>query len=180
MTVIAIIIKFITLPGAYLKGFFEQVMCKICGCYVESDGYLRMDAACGHVDHIPAEKRGKAFSVAVFPGCVTFLFGIILWVSGLGALALLKIRPSDNVTMFVIYVILAYLGFSLLNNVFPMPEDAHTNWSLLFGKGNSAGFVAKVLLFIPSAINFAGAYAERFGINFLLLSAASAAALILL
>lgn len=180
MTVLTIILKLLTFPGAYMKGFFEQVNCKICGCLVESDGYLRMDAACGHVDHTPADKKGKAFLIAVLPGTFTFLFGLIFWLSGLEALTLLRVRATDSLPMFVIYVVLAYLGFSFLNNVFPMPEDAHNNWDLLYGKKSNANMAAKVLLFIPSALNMAGAYLEKFGINFLLLAAATAAAFILL
>ena len=47
MTALYIASKILTFPGAYIRGFWEQLTCRILGLPVEIPGYLRIDEACG-------------------------------------------------------------------------------------------------------------------------------------
>ena len=58
MRTVYIITRIITFFGAYLRGFWEHLTCKILALPVEVPGYLRLDEACSHVEHSLA-KRGK-------------------------------------------------------------------------------------------------------------------------
>lgn len=179
MTIIYIIGKLLTFPGAYLKGFWEQLACRGGKCLIESDGYLRLDEACGHVEHSLPTGKFKAVFIAFAPGTMNFLFGIPMAVGGLAPLLLLKVSFADSPVMFIINLLLAYIGVSMLCNLFPLVEDSLNCRELIYGK-DGANILWKILLFIPCVINTAGAYIERYALNVLAWAAAVAAAFILL
>lgn len=175
MTIIYIIGKLLTFPGAYVKGFWEHLACRSSKCMIESDGYLRLDEACGHVEHSFPDSKFKSAFIAFAPGTMNFIFGAVMAASGLVPLAMLKVGFADSPVMFIVYILLAYAGISMLCNLFPLVDDALNNWEHLFSKKNGANIVWKILLFIPSAINFAGAYIEKYSVSILLWAAATAA-----
>ena len=51
MTGLYILIRYLTFPGAIMKGFWQQVVCRICKVPVEDNRYLRNDEMCGSVEH---------------------------------------------------------------------------------------------------------------------------------
>lgn len=76
MTKLYIIGKILTFPGAYIKGFWEQLTCRILGLPVEVPGYLRIDEACGHVEHAFAKKGFASYLMATGPGFMNFITGV--------------------------------------------------------------------------------------------------------
>ena len=51
MTTLYIITKYLTFPGALVRGFFEQLVCRICGIPVEDNRIVRRDELSGHIEH---------------------------------------------------------------------------------------------------------------------------------
>ncbi|MEI6577839.1 MAG: hypothetical protein WCN92_00065 [Eubacteriales bacterium] len=172
MSIVYIISKIITLPGAYVKTFWEHLMCRLLGLPVETTNYLHYDEALGHVEHEFAKTLPRSFLFCWVPGFINRIFGIVMLFAGSLGIFYLGVGPINLQTgvtswIFYVYLVLLYFGISLLCNIFPLVEDALLLWDKLYGE-NGANIVWKILLFIPSVCMLAGAYIERFGINILL------------
>lgn len=167
MTALYIASKILTFPGAYIKGFWEQLTCKILGLPVEVPGYLRLDEACGHVEHSLATKGGAAYLMATGPAFMNFSAGLWIFLAGFVNLRYMGITHYDSIELFAAYVLMTYVGVSMLCNVFPLVEDAMNLHDLLYRqkKGN---FLGRILAYIPTMIAYAGAYAEKYCITTLL------------
>ena len=161
MTALYVASKILTFPGAYIRGFWEQLTCRILGLPVEIPGYLRIDEACSHVEHAMAKKGFAAYLMATGPGFMNFNAGFALFFGGFMNLKYMGITPFDSVPLFILYVVMTYVGISMLCNVFPLVEDAMNLYGLLYTqkKGNIIG---RILAFIPTVITYAGAYAEKY------------------
>ena len=167
MTALYIASKILTFPGAYIKGFWEQLTCKILGLPVEVPGYLRIDEACGHVEHVLPKKGWAAYLISTGPGFMNFNIGLWIFLAGFLNLRFMGITPSDSLTHFIAYVVMTYVGVSMLCNVFPLVEDAMNLFDLLYKqkKGNALG---RILAFVPAVITYAGAYLERYCVTVLI------------
>ncbi len=178
MTALYIVSKILTFPGAYVKGFWEQLTCKLLGLPVEVPGYLRIDEACGHVEHAFPKKGWAAYLIATGPSFMNFNIGVWMFLAGFMNLYYLGITPNDSIGLFVVYVLVTYLGVSMLCNVFPLVEDAMNLYDLLYRqkKGNIIG---RIFGFIPTVITYAGAYLEKYCITLVLWIAVMILALVL-
>lgn len=167
MTALYIASKILTFPGAFIKGFWEQLTCKLLGLPVEVPGYLRIDEACGHVEHAFPKKGWPAYLVATGPAFMNFNIGLWIFLAGFLNLRFMGITATDSTAFFVIYVVMTYVGISMLCNVFPLVEDAMNLYDLLYRqkKGNAAG---RFFAFIPTVITYAGAYLEKYCVTPLL------------
>lgn len=154
------ILKYITFPGAILKGIFEHLTCRIYKVPVEDIRSIQPNELCGHIEHEIIKGRGS-FGMCFLP----FILNLIC--------SLLVLTPA---TISVVYlednnafsVILMYFGFSFLANIMPLMEDAISMWESLYGQDGSKNMTSKVFLAIPAAILYAGAWLDKFGITFLL------------
>ncbi len=161
MTKLYIALKILTFPGAYIRGFWEQLTCKILGLAVEVPGYLRIDEACGHVEHAMAKKGFASYLIATGPGFMNFMTGVPLFLAGFLNLKYMGITAADSLGYFIFYVLLLYAGISMLCNLFPLVEDAMNLFDVVYAKKKS-GIIARILMFIPSAVTYAGAYLEKY------------------
>ena len=164
MTALYIASKILTFPGAYIKCFWEHLTCKILGLPVEVSGYLRLDEACGHVEHTLASKGGAAYLMVTGPAFMNFSAGLWIFFAGFVNLRYMGITSYDSVGLFAAYVLMTYVGVSMLCNVFPLVEDVMNLQDLLYGqkKGN---FLGRILAYIPTKIAYAGAFAEKYCIT---------------
>ncbi len=158
------ITKYLTFTGAFLRGFWEHFMCKLLKIPVEDQAYLRAGEMCGHVDHAFAKKGGSAYLVALVPGLVNFFCGMPLMLTGILNLRVMGIRPADSVVLFIVYILMAYIGISMLCNIFPDVETAMNLWDIVFVKKES-GILLRIISVIPSLLMYAGAYIEKFGVS---------------
>ena len=166
------ITKYLTFPGAFLRAFWEHFMCKILKIPVEDSAYLRAGEMCGHIDHAFASKAFPAYTVAIMPGLLNFFCGMPIMLTGVLNLRVMGITPSDSVVLFILYIVMAYVGISMLCNIFPDVETVMNLWDIIFTSKKSNIF-ARILTVIPSALMYAGAYLEKFGITVILWIAAS-------
>lgn len=167
MTGFYILSKILTFPGAYLRGFWEQLTCKILGLPIEVPGYLRIDEACGHVEHAMAKKGFASYLMATGPGFMNFMTGMPLFWAGFLNLNYMGITYHDSLPLFILYVLMLYAGISMLCNIFPLVEDAMNLFDVVYSQ-KKTNIIGRILMFIPSVITYAGAYVEKYGITLIL------------
>lgn len=158
--------KILTFPGAYLKGYWEHLTCRMLKIPVESKGYLNLNETCGHVEQDIAPTVWKKYLAATASGFANAVLGFVMAIGGVVGLYYLGVTPSKSLPMFIFYVATSYLGVSMLCNIAPMVETALFLWEGVYGKG-SKNFVAKILLFIPTVITVVWAYLERYTLTVL-------------
>ena len=186
MTVWYVITKIFTFPGALTKAFYEQLMCKIFKCPVEDNRYLRTDEMCGHVEHEFIERPVASFMYCFIPGLLNFFFAMFL-----GLFSFVNVLYLGNYSGFVassqilssaikdanagalvdmlLPIIFMWLCVSMLNNLFPLLEDAVV-MKEQYSKLN--GF-AKVIFFPGYIVMSIGARLEKYGISFIILAVLS-------
>ena len=158
MRVINVIVKILTLSGAFLKGFWEQLFCKIMGAPVENKKIFQWNEMAGHIEHEPFPTAAKSFWFCFLSGLMVFLAGVIIAVPGLVALYL------GSTGMIKILGLLCLANAAVMfTNIFPSIEDALMMWE----KFKTMKTGAKIFLAPAAAIMYVGAYAETWGITFL-------------
>lgn len=183
MTVFYVISKYATVFGTLIKGLWEHISCGILKIFVEDARYLEPTELCGHVEHEMPKDRAKAFLVCFIPTIVNALLAFFL--GGAGFMGLFNLGVQKSSPVFWLYVVLYYLGVSFFCNMFPLVEDAMNNWDRIYqsaltdedkakneeikkssDKGEKikkeANIFTKILLFIPSAIMYGGAFLEKY------------------
>lgn len=90
-----------------------------------------------------------------------FLFNLVLGLLIVipASVHVMKLQQFNN----IFYLLMLWLGISLLTSLFPLVEDALAMWESFYGAGNEANLAAKILLFPIIAVLVAGAYLERWG-----------------
>lgn len=134
MTILYLISKILTYPGAYMKGFWEHCTCRILRLQVTDRRYLRADQTCGHVLHAPAMSPAKAFLLSWLPNLAQSLLGWIFLGASVGPLLIFGLRGQNETSLFVLEAVALFLGISLVCNAFPQWDDAKRHWRLFYGK----------------------------------------------
>lgn len=158
MGVIYYILRYLSFPGALFRAFTEQFTLRIYEIPTEYARYMQKNELCGHIEHLLAPKKGS-FGFCFIPHIITLLFGLAFLIpSGMNLFYLGKFNLSS--------LILLYFGFSFITNCFPLTEDAVNMYEKLYGKDSGSSTAVKVLLFLPAAVLYAGAYLERYCLSF--------------
>ncbi len=200
MTIVYLISKYVTVFGTLIKGLWEHIACSVLKIFVEDARYLEPTEICGHVEHELPKSRTKSFLICFLPSILNAALAFFL--GGAGFMGLFVLGVQKNTVVFWIYLVLYYLGISFFCNMFPSVEDAMNNWSRLYHSRLSpedkarneeikkssddngqiktdANIFAKILLFIPSAILYAGAYLEKYCVTFIVSIAVTVLAIVL-
>lgn len=162
MTTLYIITRFITFPGAMIRGFWEQIICRIHKVGVEDNRYLRKDELCSHVEHEFMPKAGSAFAVCFVPMLLQLILALL--VAAPAAFDILYLG-SFKFPLGLIDIVCLWIGFSLLVNCFPSVEDAINMTDKLY-HGN-ANIFQKIIFAVGAGICYVGAFLERYCITFL-------------
>lgn len=158
MRIINAIVKILTFPGGFIKGFWEQVICKIFGVPVENKKYFQLNEMAGHVEHEPVSGT-KRFWLCFVPGLMVFVTGLIFAMPAFFNLCFLDVTTP---TLSIVSLFCLYMAVSMFTNIFPSVEDALMMW-----EGYKDGSKAAKIIFAPGAIiMYVGAYAESFGFTF--------------
>lgn len=165
-TTIYLIVKHLTLPGAFMQAFFEHLACRMDNVLIEDGRYLRANEMCGHIEHELVRKRSVSFSLCFFPFLFNLLIGLVL--TGVGSvdiyyLGVFFAGPDPSVPNLAGFLFL-WLGISCLTNIFPQPEDAITLRELLYGADGSNLFV-KIVAAPIFGILYAGAWLQSVGLT---------------
>ena len=143
MRAVYLTVKYITIVGTFLQGFFEHLSCRMYDVLIEDGRYLRSNEMCGHIEHELIKKRGTAFGVCFFPFLFNLLIGLILTAAGsvnIFYLGEFFMSADSKVPNFPNFLFL-WVGISCLTNLFPQIEDALTLKEQIYGKGKSNLFV---------------------------------------
>jgi len=132
MKTLYLITKILTYPGAFMKGFWEHVTCRILKLRVTDRRYLRPNEACGHAAHAPAMTPAKAFLLSFLPYVAQRILGWIFLGASATPLLLFNMRGAGN-PLFVVEIAALFLGISIICNSFPQWEDAERHWRLFYG-----------------------------------------------
>lgn len=159
MSILYLITKYITFPGALLRCFWEQFMCKIGKVPIENNKCLQVNEMCGHIEHEIVDKKVKSFFNTFIPGLVVFVVGIMFLIAPVINLFYLEI--SGTTLKIVMYVML-YFAFSMLTNIFPSIEDAIVMWE----NYKKLKLPLKILFSLGAVTMYVGAYLEKYSVTF--------------
>ncbi len=172
MTGLYILIKYLTFPGALVRGMWEQVVCRRCKVPVEDNRYLRRDEMISHIDHEFMPKAQGAFAMCFVPFFFNMLGAILFGTIPAVMLLYLQFR---GIFLMVSCAVSYWFAFSLFVNAFPLVEDAMNMIDKVYRHGN---ILQKIIYAPGAAICFIGAYLEKYCITFILAVAFTVAIII--
>lgn len=162
MNKLYVISKYLTFPGAMVRGFFEHVVCKICGIPVEDNRLLRGDEVCGHVEHELAPTSRKAFAVCFVPA---FLCGLLALILAIPSLLSLFAFEMNGVLEKVANIFACWFAFSLCANSYPLVEDALNMKEKVYKNGT----VIQKIFYAPGFLfTYIGSFLEKYLVTFVL------------
>ena len=159
MRIINKIVKILTFPAAFLKGFWEQLLCKMMGCPVESKKIFQSGEMAGHIEHEPFPTAAKSFWFCFVSGFMMFLTGLLFAVPAVINLFYFD-ATSPVIRFFSIFYL--YVALGAFTNLFPSIEDGLMMWERY--KDMKKG--AKIIFAPAAVIMYIGSFAETNGITF--------------
>ena len=161
MTGLYIFLKYLTFPGALVRGMWEQRVCRSSKVVVEDNRYLRRDEMIGHIDHEFMPKARGAFAICFVPFFFN-IFGAIM-LGTIPAVMLLYLQ-FKGLLLAVSCIVSYWLAISLFVNAFPLVEDVLNMVDKVYHSGN----ILQKIFYTPGiAICYAGAYLEKYCLTFL-------------
>lgn len=171
MTALYILTKYLTFPGALVRGMWEQIVCGFCKVPVEDNRYLRRDEMISHIDHELMPTAQGAFAICFVPAFMNALGAIFLCLAPMMFTLYIQI---DDTALTIVNLIAYWFAASLMVNSYPLVEDALHMMEKIYKHGN---IIQKILYAPGAAFLFIGAYVEKYCISFILAIAATAAIL---
>lgn len=162
MTTLYIITRFITFPGAFLRCFLEQTVCRIHKTAVEDNRSLRKDELCSHIEHELIETSGGAFAICFVPMLVQFFLAFTVSFSAAMNLLYIGVFSFPN---SIVDIVCLWLGLSLLVNCFPSVEDAINMVDRLYRR--KSNIFLKIIFAPGTVICFIGAFLEKYCLTFI-------------
>lgn len=157
MSIIYIIVKTLTLPGAMLHAFFEHMSCRASKVLVDDARTVQFNEMLGHIDHELIKRKGASFDICFLP----FFFNLVMGFLTLthGATSIIYLGKYSDLFAWVCL----YLGISFCTNLFPQIEDVMMVKENFFQKGKNK--VSKVFVAPFYGIFYVGARLEKWGIT---------------
>lgn len=162
MNTLYIITRYLTLPGAMVRGIWEHLVCRICGIPVEDNRLIRSDEVSSHVEHELAATPRSAFALCFVPAFMNSFLALLLTVPSVVGLFYFEMSGALNI---IINLIAYWFAFSLYVNKYPLVEDALNMKYQVYKHGNT---VQKIIYAPGFAFCYIGAYTEKYLITFLL------------
>lgn len=162
MNTLYVITKYLTFPGAMVRGLFEHLMCRICSLPVEDNRLMQKDELCSHVEHELAPTARKAFALCFVPA---FLNAIIATLLAITSTIGLFYFEQTGIVNIIISVLAYWIAFSLYVNSYPLIEDALNMKDKIYNHGT----LLQKIIYAPGFLGcYIGAFLERYCITFLL------------
>ena len=159
MSIIYVIVKVLTLPGAIVHTFFEHMSCRMSRVLVDDARAVQFNEMLGHIDHELIKRKGPSFDICFIPFLFNLALGFLVLCHGATSVIYLG-KYSDWFAWICLY-----LGISLLTNLFPQIEDVMMVKENFYQKGKNK--ISKILIAPFYAIFFVGARLEKLGITLL-------------
>ena len=162
MTTLYVITKFITFPGALVRGFWEHLVCRICGVPVEDNRLIRRDELCSHIEHELFQNASGAFAICFIPA---FLNGVLAFLLMIPSVLSVFYFELGGAALTAVGLVAYWFAFSLYVNSYPLVEDALNMKQKIYKEGN----VFQRIIYAPGFLGcYVGAYAEKYCVTFLL------------
>lgn len=174
MTAFYCLTKYLTFPGAYVRCFWEQIICRICRVPVEDNRYLRNDELCGHIDHELMPSASSAFAFCFVPAFFNAIGAFLLSVF---PIIYLFVYETNDLVLTIVTAISYWFACSLFINSYSLVEDAINMMEKIYKHGN---ILQKILYAPGAAFLYVGSYLERYGVTFLAALAGTVALIIAL
>lgn len=135
---------------------------------VEDASFLHKNELFGHIEHSLIESKAQNVVFCLLPGFINGLISVPLLLTSSINLFYFGVGMRDAATgltnpMFFIYVVMFWVGISLWCSKYPMYEDVLQMKEKIYTKKTNK--FTKVILFVPTAIVYAGSFLEKYGIN---------------
>ncbi len=159
MSIIYVIVKTLTLPGAILHAFFEHMVCRSAKVIVDDERVVQFNEMLSHVDHQLIKRKGPSFDICFIPFFMNLLLGFLSLTYG--ATMIIYFGKYSDIFGWVCL----YFGIALLTNLFPQLEDVmmlKDNYLV-----NNDKKVSKIFVTPLYYIFYLGAKLERVGITLL-------------
>lgn len=161
MTALYELTRLLTFPGAYVRCFWEQIVCRICGIPVEDNRYLRGDELSGHIDHELAPTASSAFAICFVPAFFNAIGALMLAVL---PVAYVFVYETTDVLLTLLCAVSYWLACSLYINSYSLIEDAKNMMVKIFVEGN----IFQKIIYAPGFVFlYIGSYLERYNVTFL-------------
>ena len=159
MSIVYVIVKILTLPGAVIHAFFEHTVCRSAKIIVEDERVIQFNEMLSHVDHQLIKRKGPSFDICFIPFFMNLFFGFLTLCYG-----------STTIIYYGKYAdifgwVCLYFGISFLTNLFPQIEDVmmlKENYLV-----NNDKKISKVLVTPLYWIFSIGARLEKWGLTLL-------------
>ena len=161
MTGLYILIKYLTFPGALVRGMWEQIVCRFSKVPVEDNRYLRRDEMASHIEHEFMPKARGAFAICFVPFFFNILGAILFGTIPAVMLLYLQFR---GLPLLAVCAVSYWFAISLFVNAFPLVEDAMNMVDKVYHHGN---ILQKIIYAPGAAICYVGAYLEKYCITFI-------------
>ena len=165
MEKIFLLTKWLTFPGAMVRAFVEQIVCRCLGLPVEDNRILRNDELFGHVDHELAPSSRSSFALCFVPAFINALLALVLLLPSAVGLFFLGMTGWY---MIAANIAAYWFAFSLFCNSYPLVEDALNMKDKIYG-GKSVWL--KIIYAPGFAFLFVLAFAEKYCVTFLFAAA---------
>lgn len=160
MKYIGLFIKWITFPGAFLHAFWEHLICRMYGVPVENNRYMQGAEMSGHVEHDFFPTPTQQFEFCFFPALFNTVLGLLI---GIPAAIQLFIVGTEK--WAALFIIMLWLGISLLTNINPLIEDAMFMWEGMYKSDEKPNIVVRILAFPFAALLYLGSYLNTYGLS---------------
>lgn len=122
------LISIVTFPGVAVHELAHQLCCRACRIPVYEVKYFRFQNPCGYVVHEPTSNPWKNLLTGMGPFLINTILGMIitfpayfcLWGGG----KYLYGRSGSHGVMTYVYLVIYWLGLSILMHAFPSTGDA--------------------------------------------------------
>ncbi len=160
MTGLYVFLKYLTFPGALVRGMWEQRVCRSSKVPVEDNRYLRGDEMIGHIEHEFMPTARSAFAICFVPFFFNMLGAVIF---GLIPTIMLLYLQFKGLFLGISCAVSYWFAASLFCNAFPLVEDAMNMVDKVYHSGN----ILQKILYAPGvAITYVGAYLEKYCLTF--------------
>ncbi len=161
MTGLYIFLKYLTFPGALVRGMWEQRVCRSSKVPTEDNRYLRGDEMIGHIEHEFMPTARSAFAICFVP----FFFNMLgAFIFGLIPTIMLLYLQFKGLFLGISCAVSYWFAVSLFCNAFPLIEDAMNMVDKVYHSGN----ILQKILYAPGvAITYVGAYLEKYCLTFI-------------
>ena len=159
MSIIYIIVKTLTLPGAMLHAFFEHMVCRSSKVIVEDERTVQFNEMLSHIDHQLIKRKGASFDICFIPFFLNFMLGFLTL--SYGSTTIIYFAKYEDIFGWICL----YLGIALLTNLFPQIEDVMMVKDNYFV--NNEKKLSKILVAPWYAIFWLGARLEKWGLTLL-------------